>query len=72
MNTEQRKKVNNGFKKDFLKLINNSLFGKTMQNFVKHRDITLVVTKKKKLFIVQTKLTHNKMVFRKSTGNRNE
>ena len=59
MNTELRSKAKNNFEKDFFKLMNNSVFGKTMENVRNHRDIKLVTSDKRRSILVSKPNYHS-------------
>ena len=59
MNTKLRMKAANDFEKDIYKLCNNSVYGKTMENIRKHRDIHLVTTSKKRSILASEPNYHS-------------
>ena len=57
-NTEKRTNAANGFEKNFLKLMINSVYGKTIENLQKRINVRLV-SNEKDFLKYTSKLTHN-------------
>ena len=63
MNTEIRQETKNNFEKDFSKLMNNAVFGKSMKNVRIHRGIKLVTTERKRNYLVSEPNYHTTKIF---------
>ena len=59
MNADLKKDAKNDFEKDFFKLMNNSVFGKTMKNVRNHRDIKIVTTDKRRSILASEPNYHS-------------
>ena len=59
MNTDLRKDAKSDFEKDFFKLMNNSVFGKTMENVRNHRDIRIVTSDKRRSILASEPNYHS-------------
>ena len=63
INTKLRKEAKNSFEKDFFKLMNKSVFGKTMENVRNYMDIKLVTTNKRRKRLVSEPIYHTHKFF---------
>ena len=72
MNTALRKKAKNDCEKTYFKLTNNAVFGKTMENVKKHRDIKLVTTERTGNYMVSERNYQTTKFQRNFISNRNE
>ena len=66
MNTKLRTEVKSDFEKDFFKITNNAIFGKTMENVRKHRVIKLVTTDKRRNQLASESNYHTTKYFSKN------
>ena len=60
---KSKKKAKNDFEKDFLKLMNNAVFGKIMENVRKYRDVKPVKNEKSKNYLVSEQNYDTKIIF---------
>ena len=63
MNIHLRKKTKNDFQKDFYKLMNSAVSGKTMENVRKYRDIKFVTIERRRDYLLSEPNYHTKKFF---------
>ena len=63
MNTKLRQKAKHDFEKDFLKLMDNAVFGETTENVRKHRNIKLVTTEIRRKYLISEPNYHTSKLF---------
>ena len=63
MDTKLRQRAKNNFEKDFFKLMNNAVFGKTMENVRKHRNVKLGITESRKNYLESEPNYHTSKFF---------
>ena len=62
-NTEKRKEANSSFEKDFFKLLNKSVYGKTIENLRKRRNVELINTEIQAEKLVSSPMFQNFKLF---------
>ena len=63
MNVKLRQQAKNNFEKNFFKLMSNEVFGKTMENVRKHRNIKLITTERRRNYLVSEPNYHTTKYF---------
>ena len=63
MNTKLREKAKNDFEKELFKLMNNAVFVKTIENLIKHKNIKLVTTERRRNYLISEANYHTTKLF---------
>ena len=67
MKTKLRQKAKNYFEKDFFNLINNAVFGKTLENVRKNRDTKMETTERRRNYLALEPNYHTTKFFTASS-----